>query len=369
MKLDQLQKELRQKPKYFAPQIRNINHGKYDIVHAYIPHLDVIQSIFKIYGIRLRARIPRGELDLAVNDLESMIHIGNLRSTYPLAYESNLAMSQYETIYKHFQYLLRHKSADSKLIQRLLNLQKLIPANVDIVPGFEKGERLMRVSQATFLARTSQSRGTAKGIELYGPEFKSPYADFDWDQTTKSILQVCDQRIANLKLPDYFQNFKHLRKSDLEIDQSARNINKTWKSPRAILYTRSQRSELLAMFIFSDNCNELNFLERSLKHACRHALASILLALELYRFDHGHFPQRLSELSPPYLSQIPLDPYTKQEFVYRSTGQSFIAYSVGPNLSDDGGIENWHDPMIHTQSNDYAIGTPDQVPVKFWLSW
>lgn len=61
------------------------------------------------------------------------------------------------------------------------------------------------------------------------------------------------------------------------------------------------------------------------------------LALHLYQSHHGALPQRLGDLVPDYLPDLPLDPYSQKPLVYRANGDSFLLYSVGHDRIDNGG--------------------------------
>ncbi len=64
------------------------------------------------------------------------------------------------------------------------------------------------------------------------------------------------------------------------------------------------------------------------------------VALRRYRLDHGSYPQTLAAVVPAYLKKVPIDPFGKSmPLKYRplNGGQSFLLYSLGRNLKDDGG--------------------------------
>jgi len=61
------------------------------------------------------------------------------------------------------------------------------------------------------------------------------------------------------------------------------------------------------------------------------------LALRAYHADQSAFPQRLEALQPRYLSEIPLDPFSQREFVYRPMADDFVLYGVGGDGVDNGG--------------------------------
>lgn len=70
-------------------------------------------------------------------------------------------------------------------------------------------------------------------------------------------------------------------------------------------------------------------------------LAQVALGCLGYRKAHGKWPENLEVLVPEYVDEVPMDLVTGQPLHYRLTdeGQQFLLYSVGWDLSDDGGQE------------------------------
>jgi len=65
----------------------------------------------------------------------------------------------------------------------------------------------------------------------------------------------------------------------------------------------------------------------------------IVCGLEEYRLENGVYPEKLVELIPQYLSQIPNDVIDGQPMRYqRLKPDSFIVYSIGWNRKDEGGV-------------------------------
>ena len=52
---------------------------------------------------------------------------------------------------------------------------------------------------------------------------------------------------------------------------------------------------------------------------------------------HSTLPASLNTLSPTLPDSIFIDPYTGNPFLYKPEGDTFLLYSVGRNLADDGG--------------------------------
>lgn len=80
---------------------------------------------------------------------------------------------------------------------------------------------------------------------------------------------------------------------------------------------------------------------RGVRLTAKRDVAVIGLACKLYKSRHGRYPDKLDALAPEFLKELPPDPFTGKPFVYRREGEGdaagFVVYSVGDNLTDDGG--------------------------------
>jgi len=71
--------------------------------------------------------------------------------------------------------------------------------------------------------------------------------------------------------------------------------------------------------------------------ADRDALITTLAILR-YKKQTGEYPEQLDVLvKEGYLKKIPKDPYSSGSLVFKRTEEGFLLYSVGPDLTDDGG--------------------------------
>jgi hypothetical protein len=67
--------------------------------------------------------------------------------------------------------------------------------------------------------------------------------------------------------------------------------------------------------------------------------AWVALAIERYRLAAGKLPDALADLVPAYLDSVPADPFDGNELRYKKLDTGFVVYSIGEDLSDDGGKE------------------------------
>jgi hypothetical protein len=65
--------------------------------------------------------------------------------------------------------------------------------------------------------------------------------------------------------------------------------------------------------------------------------ARVVLAIELHRRHRGDFPKQLAALAPDFVKAVPPDPFSGEGFRYVPCVTDYTLYSVGANLTDDGG--------------------------------
>jgi hypothetical protein len=64
---------------------------------------------------------------------------------------------------------------------------------------------------------------------------------------------------------------------------------------------------------------------------------NMALAMERYRIKNGHWPERLEDLKPDCIADVPIDPYDCQPIHCRRLEDGFVIYCVGPDHEDNGG--------------------------------
>jgi|GEM_PF-3025148 len=79
-------------------------------------------------------------------------------------------------------------------------------------------------------------------------------------------------------------------------------------------------------------------LQRTRERACCCSRLLITdLAIQLYRAEEGKLPNKLEDLAPRYLKEIPNDFFTDKLPIYRPSGDTYLLYSVGSHGIDNGG--------------------------------
>jgi hypothetical protein len=93
--------------------------------------------------------------------------------------------------------------------------------------------------------------------------------------------------------------------------------------------------------------------------------AIAMLAIERYRLANGRWPESLEALIPAQLAQVPLDPYDGKPLRYRRLADGVTIYSVGPDLTDNGGKFELNGSRVMlwwTQSNTKGM----DIGMRLW---
>jgi len=96
----------------------------------------------------------------------------------------------------------------------------------------------------------------------------------------------------------------------------------------------SQPKGVMAALWFDLNSR---FFESLARAEARCGTARVGVALCAYRARNGHFPEKLDDLVPEFISAIPRDPFGSQPMKLKRTEHELIVYSIGPDMTDNGG--------------------------------
>jgi hypothetical protein len=89
-------------------------------------------------------------------------------------------------------------------------------------------------------------------------------------------------------------------------------------------------------------------------HDMNAKLTRVALALAAYKADKGAFPDQLPALAPTYIPALPIDEFSGGPLKYRKTPDGCLAYSVGINRQDDGGVPS----PVGVSSGDLVVQFP-----------
>ncbi len=93
-----------------------------------------------------------------------------------------------------------------------------------------------------------------------------------------------------------------------------------------------------------------------------------VLAIMRYEKEKGQYPADLDELvEAGYLKKLPMDPYSDAPLIYQKTEGEFLLYSLGTNLTDEGGklgLGSRGTPRMWADNGDWVFWPVSKSQVK-----
>jgi hypothetical protein len=106
----------------------------------------------------------------------------------------------------------------------------------------------------------------------------------------------------------------------------------------------------------------IGLLDDRAEHEALFGLAQLGLTIERHAHEMGSVPASLDEIAARLPAGPPTDPFTEQPYIYRTSDDGFILYSVGSNGIDNGGQHSHEDgDIVWRGRNDDVRQTPVTV--------
>jgi hypothetical protein len=246
-------------------------------------------------------------------------------------------------------------------------------------------ERLMCVDAAVSMARDRRGRWQltqALAAPLAAGSLDVPWLDtsLDWNVITSRINEYYAELEAVAALPTHRERVDRMDKLQAALEARARPSS-GWQMAGLLVtaaVNRHERSAHGADRLLMLLAPALSSYDAAVARAeSQELLLRLAVALEAWRLkepaaeDRG-YPERLDELVPTMLAELPQDPFTEKPFVYERRGDGYLLYGLGQNGVDDGGTDftgkivkgEWQETegSVHWNKSDIVIRMP--VPAQ-----
>jgi len=289
---------------------------------ALSPHLSKLREIARIYALKSYFLAEKQDVNSALKTIETIFSLGDCLLNEPFIISQLVRFSLYEVAVDSFQEIFytageKLSSKDLEKMIFLIDNKKLDITDPyvkdyilmigwvfgNILPGpFKKGDIPIMCSLCVQITDTPYNK-------LYKTVFL-PVLKMDAALTLKIII-----RAKYLVSLPFYSVSSDLKKLEQYIHDCAERYHSGAMLTGFSVEIPVIRSQYLA----------------------RLSAMKILCGLEIYKRKYGDYPERLEQLIPEIFQQLPLDPFTGKNFIYRKHGGKIIIYSVGRNLKDDGG--------------------------------
>ena len=193
----------------------------------------------------------------------------------------------------------------------------------------------------------------------------------DWDVVFRMYNSSMDQGEEASRQATILKKREALKKLDEAASAAASRVNDPAKLKKLLSSDTSpaEISRQLAEILLEPDGGSGAYVWAEGATTAKTQLTDFAFALARYHNDHAAYPRRLAELSPKYMAEVPKDPWSDREYLYRPKDNGYLLYSVGRNGKDDGGINSLDDPKKYASEtdldkvpDDIAIRTPEAKP-------
>ena len=281
-----------------------------------LPHLSDLRGAVRLLCLKAVLHGEQGQPESATDALLCALGVANSLATEPLLISQMVRESAQATTVSALERIVNQANLEQGHLARLREtLARAYDPNT-MARAFA-GERCLVI----LMLRDPRSTGLdlAPLLAPEGPSLLQIYAAQALglaDQCLVQYIDLTDRYIAALRLPAHErpQAARDLERQDQELQ----------KAHAILSYSMPPMHRLLLS---------------NLAHLTRLRVAGVAMAIEQYRLANSNLPEQLADLVPAFLPQVPPDPYDGRPLRYRKLEQGYAVYSIGRDLTDDGGKE------------------------------
>ncbi|MFH2068436.1 MAG: hypothetical protein ABII89_03110 [Candidatus Omnitrophota bacterium] len=306
-----------------------------------LPHLAKMRRLAKLTAARTYILIYQGRYKESLESAKTGLLIGDSLANEPILISQlvRIAMDQittesFQPLFDNFSYAISIKDYQN-IISEIDKKDKYVAKGLEGVPPligsysfrFALGE--IDIDFDDINARFSTGKKITDFADFMSYESSgTPW--FYW----KLYGSYLGRPILKEDYIFYIQSFSTLMELSQKPYFSVKNEISKWESkPLDTIFTKPKHP-ISSM--------TLPALSRVLTQQARYNAIldtfKLALALKIYKQKHGYYPDMLISLFPEVISQLPLDPFTGKDYIYRKEGRGFILYSIGRNEHDDNGV-------------------------------
>jgi hypothetical protein len=351
-----------ERPKYFFPYVAT-SEDYPPAPSVLVPMGQESRQIAYLLATRAMLRLRLGDTEAAWRDLKAC-HLLARHVASSLFMVELLVSDAIEGIAIQADVELAHQGNLSAMQAKRMQAEvEALPPLPGIEKAFDSGERFMGLDEVAYVARKGDFHAAQKIIDLItgnNNSAESPHSKLtpgeaffmnvmmDWNAPMRMVNRWYDRMVAAARIADARSRRKAINQFDHDVKEFIENIKNPWLIVAGAL-TKSPWQNLtdvvgsaFVIFLSSETLAE----EAQDRLALLKLMDQTAFALAAYRADHGHYPGKLDELLPKYVSEIPDDIFAEKptQIRYRREGDVYMLWSVYRNGVDDNGRGNLDNP-------------------------
>lgn len=333
------------------------------VMECLLPIAQEIRDFGRLLTVRAMQRLGNGDAGGAWEDILALHRLSRLQSQGDTSIEYLVACANGGVATNAMSALLSSEEMTPELLETIRDGWQQLPEWADISKSIDVTERYLTLDVVQRAARFGPAYlsqmmgyiGYTGGSAGFREFLAHPLmtrclnAMVDWDEVMVSTNDWYDQVTMTMAETDPATR-------EMLVEQFNRDVEALTAGTRDAWFPSTHN---IGGKILSSMLPAISNMHQALcARDARMALVDAALAIEQFRFDHGHIPATLSEFVPEYLPAVPLDPHAPTEELryLLQSDDSYVLYSTGRDAVDDGGL---------TEDVDTSFRV--RMPVPDWL--
>lgn len=322
-----------------------IEHCRYPLdmgagFETLLPHLSDIRKGAMLLELEAILHAEKDEPQLAIRSVTAALGVARSLAKEPIPVSQFLRAACQRLAVSGVERVVNRVELTDEQLARLS--QDLIEAeDLSTMARALAGERCFQLSIVK-MSPTEMSHALGR---MYGGNSRPPVA------VHRRTLSLAFHKAAGLTdrstiaYLDLMEDYVEATGLDLESRREA--VDAISERAQVISATPSLLRELFSGLWGADRINLRGF--------AKLRAAWVALAVQRYRLAAGELPDSLAELVPDYLDSVPVDPFDGRQLRYRMLESGYVVYSIGMDLTDDGGKERQSRSKTKGSSSNWDI--------------
>lgn len=278
-------------------------------ISTLMPYLGDIRKCVRTLALETALNCENNKPDKAIESFKAAIAVGRTLKDEPILISQLVKISCDNSALRSLEYLINHTE---------LNLEQL---------------KTIELTLKDSIGQTNIKRALI-GERCFG---LSAFDDPSGIYSGRGLpIQVKFLKATGLQNKDLLAYLDLMNRQIDSIDKTATEREKIFKKIDSEIntlpwYCISTKMVMPAL----SKCVKLHYRSQALLQLGRTAAT-----IERYRLDNDNkLPGELTELVPGYLKEVPADPFDQKPIRYIKQGKGYTIYSIGDDLTDNGGKE------------------------------
>jgi hypothetical protein len=336
--------EASRRPRYFLPSSTLLNDRHDLLVRMTFPQRNnivivltqTIREASRVLLARAMGHLGDGRPMDAWQDLHAIHQLSRLLSQGLTSTEQSTARDLNTMACYATETLLHHGELSVNEARQihadLLRLRPIsgAPRSIGHLPRLLDVDAFVSVASGGDIDQLGESLGMI--FEMIEPN------SVDWDTVLRETNALYDrlEPVEKLKAPAARAHALSAIKKDLLVRIGDRD-----RVSEGLLDKKLTRHERTRLFVYVALSEVLSSLEQVIaaqdRAYAKLELTRLAAALAICRAEHGRYPDKLDDLVPVIMKELPRDPFHGKLYIYKPEDHGYLLYSAGENGVDDGG--------------------------------